>query len=85
MELQPAVSVFPFLTPDEFRQACEAFVARVYAVGGPEEVGWLSVTCLSIAVSKETILSYFFLFRLYSSKTSAHQLLRLRMSERQGP
>jgi hypothetical protein len=85
MELQPAVSVFPFLTPDEFHQACKAFVTRVYAVGGPEEVGWLSMTCLSIVVSMETILSYFLRFCLYSSKTSPHQLLRLRMSEHQGP
>ncbi|KAF9886195.1 hypothetical protein FE257_011918 [Aspergillus nanangensis] len=39
----PSLSTFPFLTPQEFDCACDAFVDRVIHVSNISNVGWFSV------------------------------------------
>ena len=41
---------FPFLAADSFDSACKAFVRRVDATGGAQDLGWLAVDYLASEV-----------------------------------
>lgn len=47
---------FPLLAADSFDSACKAFVRRVDAAGGAQNLGWLAVEYLASEVGvKQTV------------------------------
>jgi hypothetical protein len=58
------MSTFPFLTADGFDSACQAFVRRVDAVGGAQDLGWLGVEYMTSEVGVQWHENSYFPLRI---------------------